>query len=223
MNVTITGADDGVNHHDLAKLSEEFPFVEWGILFSEKRKGSPRYPSNEWIDGLLAHEIRRTSIHLCGYAARSTMQGSYGWIRSDVFGRTQINGFTPGYVEGLRRIDGASLILQCRREEHLEAVARDAAYLQADVLFDPSGGRGLRRQDRWPSTPPGCRMGFAGGIGPDNVQGVLSELGRREGAWIDMESGVRTDNEFDLSKVRSVLHQVSEFRYDTRRALRPSG
>ena len=46
--VTITGADDAVDPGALVALSAEFPFVEWGILFSKSREGEARYPSAEW-------------------------------------------------------------------------------------------------------------------------------------------------------------------------------
>ena len=52
------------------------------------------------------------------------------------------------------------------------------------------------------------KIGYAGGISPDNVADKLTYLFEnvRDGEfWIDMESGVRTDDWFDLDKVRRVL------------------
>ena len=56
------------------------------------------------------------------------------------------------------------------------------------------------------------RMGYAGGIGPDNVVDVLRDIGPVRPTWIDMESGVRTGDKFDLAKVRRVLEQVAMVR-----------
>ncbi|MHB1675039.1 MAG: hypothetical protein ACYCSP_12405 [Acidobacteriaceae bacterium] len=43
--VTITGADDSTDIVELAELSEEFPFVEWGILISARaRKADFAFP-----------------------------------------------------------------------------------------------------------------------------------------------------------------------------------
>ena len=47
--VTITGADDRVDPWELARLSEEFPHVEWGVLISTGRAGTPRYPSTRRV------------------------------------------------------------------------------------------------------------------------------------------------------------------------------
>jgi len=73
--VTITGADDGVEPSDLLQLHKEFPFVEFGILFSKERQGTARYPSLQWIqklrDVVLSYEMAtddsvRFAAHLCG-------------------------------------------------------------------------------------------------------------------------------------------------------------
>lgn len=79
--VTMTGADDSVSPADLAALSKEFPFVEWGILFSRKQQGSPRWPSTEWLSrmGYVANqEGLDLSAHVCG-----------GWIRDMLIGGSE--------------------------------------------------------------------------------------------------------------------------------------
>ena len=45
----MTGADDSVDPKELFRISEKYPFVEWGILFSKSATGRYRYPSKEWI------------------------------------------------------------------------------------------------------------------------------------------------------------------------------
>jgi len=50
--VTLAGADESVDPKELSALSAEFPFCEWGILLSEKRAGSPRYPGLDWLNEL---------------------------------------------------------------------------------------------------------------------------------------------------------------------------
>ena len=207
INVTITGADDRANPADLRRLSDEFPFVEWAFLWSAKRAGTPRYPTQKWIER--AQEGLAFATHLCGTAARLAMNGE----RMPPFvwgGRIQINGYTPGYAQRMAAWGELRFILQCRSEDTLQACADDAAeYPRVSVLFDTSGGHG-RKPIRWPSTPCGCTLGFAGGIGPDNVLQVIGDIGPREPYWIDMESGVRTEDRLDLAKVRRVLEQVAE-------------
>ena len=212
MRVTITGADDRVAVNNLEEISKEFSFVEWGILFSSKNFGRKRYPSLDWIDCLFGRAYcMNLSLHLCGKDARHAMSGRTNHIPS-MFGRIQINGYMVGNCGSMHTLSYFStLIFQCRNEETLPLVAREAKLLGGDVLFDPSGGRGIKTVS-WPDTPIGCHLGFAGGIDPDNVLSVLEAIGpREEHAWIDMESGVRTDNEFDINKVVSVLEKVKKF------------
>lgn len=69
--VTLTGADDSVSPQEIIKLSNEFDFVEFGILIGSGIKGSSRFPSVCWINKLC--ELARNqpkqphlAIHACG-------------------------------------------------------------------------------------------------------------------------------------------------------------
>ena len=79
------------------------------------------------------------------------------------------------------------------------------------LLIDPSGGRGISSDIK--ILPSFHKVGYAGGITPDNVREKLSFLMdkiRIGSFWIDMESGVRTDDWFDIDKVRAVLSVCEE-------------
>lgn len=215
-NVTITGADDSIEPYVLERLTDEFPFVEWGILLSVSRFGQPRYPSLGWLLELERYRAAGGSyqpmaMHLCGVASLATAAGKPMWLPNASFGRVQLNGIEPTYSP-LPRFRG-EYILQARPAS-LEAVAAWArAQAQkgqaVSVLCDGSGGRGVRHEGEWPTPPEGVRLGYAGGIGPDNVTEVLRSLEGRAPTWIDLESGVRTDDDrFDLAKVRAVLEAV---------------
>ena len=212
--VTITGADDAVDPLDLANLSANFPFVEWAILFSKSREGTPRYPSLAWrhrFATLAAERGMRVAAHLCGAWARDFMDGRLPALAA-VWQRVQLNGVDVQQGDAIRAYPG-ELILQCRSEADLPAVAEVVRVWhgpqRTSVLFDPSGGRGLE-PFRWPVAPLGVRMGYAGGIGPDNVRDVLAALGPVEPTWIDMESGVRGEGDvFSLHRVCRVLEQVA--------------
>lgn len=220
--VTITGADDDVAVSDLIDLSREFLFVEWGVLVSPKRWGTARYPSRLWIHELAVAWRRADvpvalSLHLCGAFARGWMAGDDSRIKTDVgaagFKRYQINGFTTSCASTMAWTPlGVDAVLQVRAEDELQEAARVAAAMpRASLLFDPSGGRGIE-PFRWPTPPFGARMGYAGGINAENVEQVLADIGPVDGDfWIDMESGVRTDDRFDLKKVRAVLERAAPF------------
>ena len=79
------------------------------------------------------------------------------------------------------------------------------------VLLDASGGRGIDTTIK-PLFRHGLKVGYAGGINPDNVGDKLYQLLRdtKEDFWIDMESGVRTNDKFDLNKVYKVLKECQK-------------
>lgn len=228
--VTVTGADDVVVPEAMVRLSREFPRLEWGILLSRSRHGTPRYPSVEWVRRVrwLALSGLPLSAHLCGAYARALMgledptapPDAPSALTSQVatgFGRTQVNGYELGRAAALPVVQrpGFEFILQAKGEAMLAGCAADALSrppVRCSVLFDPSGGTGVRAT-RWPAAPPGVRTGYAGGISPANVERVLGELREANGgalpAWVDMESGVRdAQDRLDLAAVRAVLEAV---------------
>jgi hypothetical protein len=222
--VTITGADDKTDRAELTRLTAAYPFVEWGILVSARRAGESRYPSQAGIDALLpAMQRGQIAFHVCGNAARKILAGT-GPAELSV-PRIQINGFsqhvaahaalTPfGQWLSLVRGRGVEVILQVQHERAL-SVARLLTDVHPNVsaLWDESGGRGLT-SSAWPEPPPGLRLGYAGGLGPDNIARRAEELVKRASpaeTWLDMESCVRTDDELDLGKVRRVLAEVAPY------------
>jgi len=228
LNVTITGADDETSPEQLAHLSRLYPFVEWGILFSEKRRGSPRYPTLAWIENL--EDVAQTrphmmlAMHLCGAEARIVTAGASEFDPGPAWKRVQLNGYETGAMtrESAPRGRDFSWILQARSEASLRAAIDDACVAQAHVLYDPSGGEG-KDPSSWPWMPTEdviirqrMHFGFAGGIGPANVETVLQQVVEKnpklECVWIDMESGVRTDDRFDFDKVKTVLATVAPLR-----------
>lgn len=224
--VTITGADESVKVDDLVRLSEEFPFVEWGILFSTSRIGTPRYPGLPWVQGLAC--AARTystalSAHLCGQYRRDALNANWSWQRAIgdahwFFGRVQINcSADPSPLSQMlhKWPSEQRIIVQCgEKNRHRVIEAVDYEY-RLDVLFDSSGGRGeLPRA--WPFALERVLCGYAGGLGPDNVAQELETIGavaREQSFWIDMERRVRSedDTQFDLGKVRAVLEACEPF------------
>lgn len=232
--VTITGADDSISPDDLVQLSREFPFVEWGILFSQSSQGRARFPTDEWIAKLVVAGVygdMKLCAHLCG-----------GWVRDLVLaGNFSFRNHYPGFFSEAERVqvnfhgqfhraaDGfadvlrahvhpplserpVQFILQCDGVNDVSVVSRAADGL-AVPLFDTSGGAGLLPR-AWPLAWPGIYCGYAGGLSPENVEGQIEQIGRAAGGetiWIDMERRVRSpdDSLFDLKRVHDVLSIVS--------------
>jgi hypothetical protein len=248
MNITrvsISGADDAVDPMELFRLSIEFPFVEWGILYSEKRHGTPRYPTAEWREnliGLMLNTARGSNLHLalhlCGKASRDVFEGkeSRWFARKDFhapYERVQLNGFSPYKNDVTLDVDvlkfcPCEFIVQCADADELKIVEDFATKNNLDflnALFDPSGGRGIRNAEWEHPNMKKISVGYAGGIGPDNVTDVLTAIVAKPDAdpisacWIDMESRVRSKEApdfeeadvFDLKLVREVLTASAPF------------
>lgn len=230
--VSLTGADDYVAPEALAALSAQYPFAEWAILYFPEKDGTPRNPSAPWREKFLALDLPYTAAHLCGSRVfRALLDPELvDSVISDLsrYRRIQLNinarrqDFTDDEVLAIYRTlhqAGLRLILQhhAGSERVIEQFLYDLdedSMKRVDILFDASKGTG-QRPDAWPA-PHRFNLfcGYAGGLGPDVLE---AELPKIKGAvaqgrvqcnlpyWIDMESGIRTENAFDLEKAERVL------------------
>jgi phosphoribosylanthranilate isomerase len=229
--VTITGADDSVKPEDLVKITERYPFVEWGILASKSQAGSPRFPSPSWISELV--RIKRVpklgpmelSLHVCGQWQRRILMGDrrvrteIGDVDFAAFQRVQLNfhgepqqQYRSGFHAMLAESPEKQWIFQVdgMNGHHLYDQYSEK-HSNCARLFDLSHGTGIAPEE-WPRAS-GTRLeyfGLAGGLGPDNLAEQLELMrpvveDRR--FWIDMETRVRSngDQQFDLEKVERVL------------------
>ncbi len=230
--VTITGADDSVNYHDLYELSRQFPFVEWGVLLSKNSEGYPRFPTLNWLEGFIAekHPEVHLSGHLCGTWVRDLIDG--GTLFMDArsreiragFERFQLNFHASRhpwadiipfidalvFLSGVRgqqvifQLDGVNDLLYHRaRSQYGRSRGLDAV-----CLYDVSGGVGILPEE-W-AKPMGDYCGYAGGLSPDNLEKQLALLYSIVGQapiWVDAETHLRSegDKQFDLNKVAKFL------------------
>jgi phosphoribosylanthranilate isomerase len=221
--VSITGADDKVDVTDLNAVAAKYPFVEWAILLMPERMGQPRCPSAQWIESFKAYyQGTNTALHLCGDGLLGFIAGKPEILAlMKGFGRIQLN-LEFGEVDG--KYDPKALLAQMKAHAEFEFIVqytdkhKNLLPLLEDVpnhalLFDGSAGRGVLPDGGWPAPIAGHSCGYAGGLTPDNVRSNIEKIAKTGATetWIDMESGVRTDDKFDLSKVRRVLEQSAPF------------
>lgn len=212
VHITFTGLDASAPAADVLMLSRAYP-IEWGILFHPTRQGFGRFPAIDEIEPFLALDLR-LSAHLCGGYARDVVEGAGAQIaiaaRLHRFVRIQVNtaerGVRPSVVAEFATSFGARSILQCRGFERFPENST------VDWLFDRSGGQG-HLPDRWPvPSAPETFVGYSGGLGPDTIEAALAAIAQSHPGhipfWIDMESGVRTEDKFDLIKCRRVCEIV---------------
>lgn len=207
--ITFTGVDQFTDIGAMEYLSSEYP-IEWGILFSPKRQGiENRYPPIPIVRQIVSALPRlKFSAHLCGGDAREVIEDGasrHDTLITSSFQRSQINSADPKVQPSIiaqwaKHVDVIA-ILQCRCPFPKSS--------PVDVLYDPSGGRG-REPSSWPQASSAFFTGYAGGINPDNASRIVKSLPHGGNQyWIDMESGVRDENDrFDLGKVRAVCKAI---------------
>lgn len=219
-HITFTGVDEWTDIDRLVDIQRRYPKAEFGVLFSNNwRNNGNRYPSPEFIRKLRDRGLR-LSCHLCGSLAREIMQWGGGMASVtelgsllDIFQRIQLNvaGFKGESLYNIKPGDAQEIIIQQGDNLSLFEQCYIISGEHIAVLLDRSGGRGIDTPIDFPPYAFRVHVGFAGGINPDNVIGKVKNITTSSLVgkfWIDMESGVRTDDRFDLDKVEDVCKKV---------------
>lgn len=224
-HITFTGIDARTDLQELQAIQQQFPLAEFGVLTSYHWYEN----GNRYLDPQIINSLRgmglNLALHVCGQAARDAALGRWDmidkltWMNLDLFSRVQLNianrQDNPEHIFERAKIAEQEVIIQQRGASDMPVYGataekfrwiRDHFNRKFSVLLDASGGQGI-------DTPISIyhsdgKTGYAGGISPDNVADKLTYLFEnvRHGEfWIDMESGVRTYDWFDLYKVRCVL------------------
>ena len=199
--LTMTGADERTDVSALTKLDAEI-----GLLYTETPEGRNRYPRWEWIRET-SLELRRASLHVCGRGARAKLME--GTLPVSGFQRIQVNGGILALeVEHLCEMYPRHTIITQHHvySAHLLFVRS----LNHAVLLDASGGRGISPSG-WAQPATEKSVGFAGGLGPDNLAAELQKISRIAcpGWWVDMEGKLRVDDWFSLELAGECVAQFS--------------
>jgi hypothetical protein len=239
------GADDSVHPNLLALVAGAYPVVEFGVLFRPDREGQPRYASRQWVErlGRVARNnpTMKLAAHLCGSRVNEVLEGNDDFVstlRALGFRRVQINATAvngvdtsrleesvPVFLNVVRKYPNLEFILQKNHETEplWGGVLRESSPClppNLSMLVDESKGTGVLAAS-WPSPPPddegGYPIGYAGGIGPNNIRQVLGDVQKASNGqkiWIDMESSLRSTKNgadvFDLHKCYEVIEAACD-------------
>ena len=210
VSITFTGADERTSIAELQDLALH-PAVEIGLLFTVSPDGRNRYPSTDWLKAATAALHGVYAIHVCGGRAKALLAaGELSWLVEGA-GRIQVNGrsndqdLSPAWVESicLAHPDKIIITQHCEGNDGLLGVRA----INHEVLVDGSGGRGLSPAS-WIRPVTGKPVGYAGGIGPENITETLNtieQLCNPRPWWIDFEGKLRTDDWFDVTLARKSL------------------
>ena len=220
--ITFTGLDEYTDLVRAKQIAESSHVpVEYGILLSKKwAENGTRYLNPNLFLTLLGQDFR-LAAHFCGSIAREAVtKGNWesgmslvGEKFNELFQRVQLN--ISGY--GLQKIDLGRIpvkevIIQQKGANDCDAFLSVLSDPRVTVLLDPSGGQGIAATDEPLNLP--VKVGYAGGFSPENVIQrilVLEQSPVVGQFWIDMESGVRTDDKFDLDKVEDVVKLINKY------------
>jgi len=211
------GVDESVSPELLGLISAHYEWVEWGVLFRSGEEGKPRYPRMNWIQQLCHVNLENDSkmnlaAHLCGERCTEIIEGNQYFARELAalgFRRFQLNITNANnvWVHPNRISEHVSNIQSCMFSlpniEWIIQVNEETRCIwerllaspppNMSFLFDASCGMG-QEISTFQSPYPDIPCGYAGGIGPSNIQNIL--LGVQSAAlgkpvWIDMESSLR--------------------------------
>src|SRR5882757_5778729 len=205
--ITFTGVARADLLPGMRVLSRRFP-IEWGVLIDLEREDRPLYPRQSERQIIQASALR-LSAHVCGAAARSIVEGSEPELDLGGFSRLQINHSRDGSSE-LEVLNSCAFSARHNVRVALQCQGPFPTDSRVDWLYDVSFGTG-KTPSAWPSIISGEPLcGYSGGLSPTTLTGVLPKFPVAQGIpfWIDMESGVRTDGQFDLEKCASVCELV---------------
>lgn len=218
-HITFTGIDVRTDLQELVSIQKQYPKAEFGVLTSYHwYENGNRYPDplSLFISKLKGKGLN-LALHVCGRAAADAANGFWNIIdihlngNLSMFGRIQLNISNRQDVPHMLAStpdEHTEVIIQQKDVRHIDMFEKSKS-LNTSILLDASGGLGIDTPvEVLPNAGCHFKVGYAGGFGPDNVRDKLAFLMENEQVgdfWIDMESRVRTDDWFDLEKVKRVL------------------
>lgn len=196
------GVDNSVEPELLVALLEQYPQIEWGVLFRSDLEGQPRYPTWTWVldftSKLQSKNILDISLaaHLCNDRCKQVLAGDSSFAKQlqDIgFKRiqlnpTQANGIIieetliPDYVSNLLKVfnDLPSIEFIFQLNEETLPIWSGLVHKipsNVSVLHDASCGKGKLISDfPSPLIYPSIPCGYAGGIGPTTIGTVVQNI-----------------------------------------------
>lgn len=214
--VTFSGIDQWTKVKDVVEIYKSYPFVEFAYLYTENRNAGNRYPQPVILKGYKKAGVPM-AVHICGKAAHEVMKtGDWSPVYSaigqymDMFDRIQINiPKTSRFSRSVEFPADKKIIIQIHPgTEEMFSCYKSNPNVQG--FQDGSGGHGIVCED-WMKPETGF-FGYAGGICPENVVSVIGKIEAvcPSDFWIDMETGIRTNDRFDVEKCRQVCKAIAE-------------
>lgn len=222
-HITFTGIDAYTDIKELCQIQKEYPLAEFGVLLTDDWENNGyRYADPKILLPTLADKGLNLSCHLCGKIAREAVMNNFSSVFElcgdyfRIFKRCQLNVSKNKKNPTKLNLDIPDtldeIIIQQHSADNCDLYLNSLPNDKLSVLLDASGGRGVNTNIQVLDSP--LKIGYAGGISPDNVLEkvkYLEDQNEVRNYWIDMETHVRTNNKLDLNKVKTVLSRVYDY------------
>jgi hypothetical protein len=222
---SLTGVDETTALVELVAVSDLYPFVEWGFMYSPKRQGGRgRYPSVTRLRRAFKElpSMVRVALHVGGNGVPQLLDGEA--VVSGLFeqirtrgGRVQLDLEAGGGEVDVAKLRAFMLgrpgvtFITPHNNDTAPITAALADVANHAILFDVSLGRGLA-PEVWPAPLPAVRCGYAGNLGPEQLARALPRIYEAAGStefWIDMQERLRDpEDRFDMHAARNCLDIV---------------
>lgn len=223
MILSITGADTQTPIFELNSFHNKNSHVELGLLYYPEKEGTPRNPTLDWrVRFFNMIDKYHIALHLCGENIfRTILSPNFeqsaelqefkkaNRIQININARKEI--FTHEEIHAVysKLLNlGCRLILQYNETSKSWVLPFLASNLDShyniDILLDSSLGKGIIATEFYipeELKQYSFKYGFAGGICIENIEEIHNKV-RLLGVdyWLDLESGARTNNVFDIMK-----------------------
>ena len=221
VKVSCCGANENLNIEEVIGLLKSNDKIEIGIGVS-KEKCYFKSKRFDWIIRLqerLRQEklSQKIAFHVNGQWAKEIV--ALGNNLND-FTRVQLNVIGSGYKFERDELFTLSNLIESQKDEKsfkfiLPANLQSIKFLRGlrnytkffDVLYDSSFGKGIQANNFF-SLFPDQLQGYAGGLGPENIQEKLEEIDKVQPyalpIWVDAENKLKNDNcnTLDLNKAK---------------------
>lgn len=239
--ISFVGVDELTDTLELISMeanTKGFYGIEAGVLYSLNNAGiKPRYPSLKFIESFpkrFKHSGVGTSIHLCGsQIIKEFLSKKIDKKFLQQFNRLQININAKTFIEenssNLEELYNSitesvnyydkTCIFQNKEQniELNEKIRQNCNNLYSyryNFLYDSSGG--ASKEIEIIKEPFGdFYTGYAGGLNPSNVVEIVNKIDNlnpsNRSYYIDMESGIRTDDRFDILKCKKIISSLIDY------------
>ena len=166
-------------------------------------------PSRRRVDSATAAMLRKkldARIRVVGVFVNEDMGNIIRMYKNGNIDLAQLHGDEDGeYIKRLRESCGCGVIKAIGVGDTLPPLPKEPDYLLFDALSRQRGGAGKVFDWNILQAYHGLPYFLAGGLGVDNVSGVLNALSP---FCIDVSSGVETDGAKDGKKIENFVHLV---------------